>query len=59
MAVNTVARMAGIAGAIWGYDPDAEAARAEALERPTVVHTVAGEWDLEAIPRLLDVVGSQ
>ncbi len=57
VAVNTVARMAGIAGAIWGYDPDALTTRAQALARPTVVHTVAGEWDLDTVPRLLDVVG--
>lgn len=57
VAVNTVARMKGIAGAIWGFDPDALAERAAAVERPTVVHTVAGSWDFDTVPRLLDVLG--
>jgi len=57
VAVNTVARMKGVAGAIWGFDPEALAARAAELARPTVVHTVAGAWDFETIPRLLDVLG--
>ncbi|PIE17873.1 MAG: hypothetical protein CSA66_05305 [Proteobacteria bacterium] len=57
VAVNTVACMKGIAGAIWEHDPDALAARAEALRRPALVHTVADERDLAAAPRLLDVIG--
>lgn len=57
VAVNTVARMRGITWAIQGIDPDAAAARAARLARPAVVHTVAHPRDLEAVPRLLDIVG--
>ncbi|MCB9731937.1 MAG: glycosyltransferase [Deltaproteobacteria bacterium] len=59
VAVNTVARMRGIVGAIQGLDPEAMAARAARLARPAVVHTVAQPRDLEAVPRLLDVVGDR
>jgi GT2 family glycosyltransferase len=57
VAVNTIARMAGISGAIWEHDPDELGRRAKTFARPVVVATVAGEWDLLTVSRLRDILG--